>query len=328
MKSTTSKKSLKRSRNIMIKVSIAIVVLLLVGSIGIGAFLFNYAIVRKPPLSNDTANMRNQISITMAQSRIDGKAWMDENKMEKMQITAQDGVALTGYFLGSSEETKKLAILIHGHRSNLTMMGNYAKFYYEQGFNIFMADSRGHGESGGDYVGMGWLDRLDYLVWLDALIAKTGMDSQIILHGVSMGASAAMMIGGEENLPSQVKCIIEDCGYTSVYDEFLYQVKELFHLPSFPILNIGNLACRSLAGFSFEEASALEQVKKTKLPIFFIHGDADIYNPTEMVYELYGTAGGEKELWVVPGAEHGMAFYTMPEEYINRVESFYEKYIY
>ena len=102
-----------------------------------------------------------------------------------------------------------------------------------------------------------------------------------------MGAATAMMISGEESLPSQVKCIIEDCGYTSVHDEFKYQIKELFHLPSFPILNIGSLECRLFAGFSFEEASALEQVKKTKLPILFIHGDSDTYNPTEMVYELY-----------------------------------------
>ena len=321
MKNT--KKRMVRCRNIIIAALLALTVLVL----GASTFLFDYAIVRKDALSNAVSPKRDPIANVMAQSRIDGRAWMDERNMEKMQITALDGVILTGYFLASHENNQKVAVLLHGHRSNMSMMGNYARFYEAQGFSIFMADARGHGESGGKYLGMGWLDRLDYLLWLDSLVKKAGANCQIVLHGVSMGASAAMMLSGEEGLPTQVKCVIADCGYTSVSDEFCHQITHLFHLPSFPLLNLGDLECRLLAGFSFEEASALAQVKKTKLPLLLIHGDADIYNPTEMAYALYDAAAGETELWIVPGAAHGMAFYVMPEEYIRRCEDFYQNYV-
>ena len=43
-----------------------------------------------------------------------------------------------------------------------------------------------------------------------------------------------MMTSGED-LPSNVKVIIEDCGYSTVVGEFTYQLKDLFHLPKFPV---------------------------------------------------------------------------------------------
>ena len=77
-----------------------------------------------------------------------------------------------------------------------------------------------------------------------------------MLYGVSMGAATVMMASGEADLPVQVRCVIEDCGYTSVWDEFSGQLKELFGLPPFPVLNAADLVCRIRAGYSITEASA------------------------------------------------------------------------
>jgi fermentation-respiration switch protein FrsA (DUF1100 family) len=141
-----------------------------------------------------------------------------------------------------------------------------------------------------------------------------------------MGGAAVMMMGGEE-LPPQVKCIVDDCGYSSVFEEFKYQLKEMFGLPAFPFLYLANIGAKLLAGYSFSEASAVTAVQKAAVPIFFIHGDSDTFCPTYMVYELYEAAKPAKELWVVPGAQHGMAYDINPEEYMKRVSDFYEKYI-
>ena len=61
-------------------------------------------------------------------------------------------------------------------------------------------------------------------------------------------------------------------------------------------------------GWNFREASALAQVAKCELPMLFIHGDADDYVPTWMVYPLYEAKPGEKELWLVPGAGHAYSY--------------------
>ena len=69
------------------------------------------------------------------------------------------------------------------------------------------------------------------------------------------------------------------------------------------------------------------QVKKTEVPIFIVHGDSDMYNPTYMAYDLYDAAAGEKDIWIVSGANHGMAYYANPAEYAAKVKAFYDNYI-
>ena len=83
-------------------------------------------------------------------------------------------------------------------------------------------------------------------------------------------------------------------------DEFRGELKEQFGLPSFPLLHTASWLCRQEYGWDFREASALEQVKKCTLPMLFIHGDADTFVPTWMVYPLYEAKPEPKELWIVP----------------------------
>jgi fermentation-respiration switch protein FrsA (DUF1100 family) len=218
-----------------------------------------------------------------------------------------------------------MAVLVHGYGTNASLMADYARFYLEDGFTVFLPDNRAHGASGGRWIGMGRLERDDLLLWLDALIKKTGADCEILLHGISMGGAAVMMLSGE-NLPGQVKCLIEDCGYTSAEAEFKYQLKEMFGLPPFPLLHIASLESKIIAGYSFAEASALKEVKKSRVPIFFIHGEEDTFVPSSMARELYEAASCEKQLWLVPAAAHSLSFYVNRNEYISRVRDFYRKF--
>ncbi len=66
---------------------------------------------------------------------------------------------------------------------------------------------------------MGWKDRFDVLRWMDIANDIFGGDTRMVVHGISMGAATTMMVSGEEQQP-YVKCFVEDCGYTSVRDQF------------------------------------------------------------------------------------------------------------
>ena len=112
-----------------------------------------------------------------------------------------------------------------------------------------------------------------------------------------------MMVSGEPQ-PDYVKCFVEDCGYTNVWDQFSKELKEQFGLPQFPLMYTADWLCRLEYGWGFKEASALKQVARCHLPMFFIHGDKDDYVPTWMVYQLYEAKPQPKELWVVPEADH------------------------
>ena len=79
------------------------------------------------------------------------------------------------------------------------------------------------------------------------------------------------------------------------------------------------------AGYEFKGASALEQVKKSQVPVLFIHGSEDNFVHTDMVYELYEACQSPKEILVIQGAGHGEAYKMDPNLYFDTVFTFLEK---
>jgi hypothetical protein len=205
-------------------------------------------------------------------------------------------------------------------------MALFAKLFYDLGFTIVLPDARGHGDSEGDYIGFGWPERHDYLAWIDSIIKRYGDDTELVLFGVSMGGATVLNVSGED-LPKQVKAIVEDCGYSSVEKELSYQLKNLYKLPSYPFIPMTSLLTKYKAGYSFTEASPLDQVKKSTTPTLFIHGDQDSFVPTDMAYELYQAAASDKVLYIVPGAEHAYSYVTDKEEYRRQVRRFLARYL-
>ena len=94
-----------------------------------------------------------------------------------------------------------------------------------------------------------------------------------------MGAATTMCVSGDPT-PSYVRCFIEDCGYTSVWDEYSQEMKKRFGLPEFPMLHITSALVKARYGWSFKEASPLNQVAKCRKPMLFIHGSNDKFVPT------------------------------------------------
>ena len=192
----------------------------------------------------------------------------------------------------------------------------YVLYKTRYGMNL-----RACGDTDGNYLGMGWLDRKDILSWINWIVAQDS-DARIVIHGISMGAATTMMTAGEDT-PDQVVAFIEDCGYTSVWDIFSSELKLRFGMPEFPLMYTANLFAIAKAGYSFKEASALNQVKNCKKPMLFIHGTADDFIPYEMMDILYqAKPGNNKEKITAPGAGHGEAMYLLGDEYWDDVFAF------
>lgn len=240
-------------------------------------------------------------------------------------LTSEDGLTLKARWF-PQENSHRYAIVCHGYGADSTQMSGFAMQFYDMGCSVLVPDARAHGESEGKYYGMGWLERKDILGWAGQLIASDP-DAQIVLFGVSMGGATVMMTAGEE-LPEQIKCIVEDCGYTSVWDEFSLQLNALFDAPEFPLMYTIDLVCRLRAGYGFQEASATEQLKHAEVPMLFIHGEKDTFVPYSMLDQLYAAcASAEKEKLTVPNAGHGAAAVTDPELYWSAVAAFIDRHL-
>ena len=249
------------------------------------------------------------------------------DRLKEIDINATDETPLHAYYIKAKQPTDKTAIVIHGHKNNAINMLHIAHLYSNgMDFNVLLPDLRGHGKSGGNHIQMGWNDRLDVMLWMEQANTLFGGHTRMVVHGISMGAATTMMLAGEKQ-PEYVKAYVEDCGYTSVWDEFAHVAKQDFHLPEMPFLYVADLFCKWRYGWSFKEASAVEQLRKADRPMLFIHGDADTYVPTQMVHPLYEAKQGDKELWIVPGVGHATSYHDYPEDYTSKVREFVQKHL-
>lgn len=264
------------------------------------------------------------------------KPWVDSLKtagaLRDIYILNDRGVKLHALHINAAQPTEKTAVIVHGYTDNAVRMLMIAYLYSRQlKYNVLLPDLYAHGMSEGTAIQMGWKDRLDLLQWIETANVMYGGHTQMVVHGISMGAATTMMMSGEVAQGSTqqpfVKCFVEDCGYTGVWDEFSHELKGQFGLPPFPLMYTASWLCDARYGWNFREASALKQVAKCKLPMLFIHGDADTYVPTWMVYQLYDAKPEPKELWIVPGAAHAVSYRDYPQEYTAHVKNFVEKYM-
>ena len=253
--------------------------------------------------------------------------WWDKFPNEVYNIESDDGLQLYARIVKQQQPTDKLAIVLHGFMGNYKDMQSYCKYFYEKGFNILAIDARAHGMSGGEYAGMGWLDRLDLLKWINFAITKFGKRTKIVLFGCSMGAATVCMACGEQ-LPANVKCAISDSAYDSVYNQFYFVLKNTMRLPAKSLLGIFDTYNRYFIGPPLKEQSTIEQVKKSKTPILFIHGTGDNFVPYEMVYKLYNATDPElRDIFIVKHAWHTEAQAKNPKKYNNKLDEWIDKYI-
>lgn len=253
-------------------------------------------------------------------------SWINNQSFEELEIQSNDGLTLRAQLLKAHHDTDKVLIAIHGYHSyNLKEYAYYLKFYHDLGFHILLPDNRAHGKSEGKYVGFGWLDRLDCIKWIYKMKDYFDEDLQIVLHGISMGSATVLMASGEE-LPNDVKCIISDCGFTSVYDELKHEARNN-QIVSNIILPTATLLSKKRVGYSFKEASTIDQVKKSRTPTLFIHGDQDNFVPTYMAYDLYNACSADKDLLIIEGAKHAESYLVNQELCEKTIVEFMQQYI-
>ena len=308
------------------KIILTISILLLVVILGVGGLVGNYFYnLALNPFTSKDMIFGDDDDDTSLEVEADVNWLIKDSNYIDIYITSSDNLKLHAYEVKNENKTDKWAIVVHGYTSEGKLLSSKAKHLYNMGYNVLVPDLRSHGTSEGNYIGMGWHDRLDIIDWINYIV-KNNPKSEIALHGTSMGSATVLMVSGEK-LPSNVKAIVADCGYTSVYDEFSYQLKQLFNLPAFPIMNFSDVVTHIRAGYCLNDASAINQVKKSTTPILYIHGDKDDFVPYYMMDELYNATNSEKEKLTIEGGEHANSDLVNPKLYWSTVNSFLEKYI-
>lgn len=327
----------KKKKKIVIVTSIVIAVAatlyfllvnFLVSAALVPSFMQKLEVFEKITDESYAAQVQTSDIITNRKSELsETEKWLKEviNKegCQKISAITSDGFTLVAEEFFAEEESRRWVLLLHGYTGWKEEMYPFAHWYHGQGCHVIVPDLRCQGESEGDYIGMGWTDHYDCMLWIDYILDQDP-DAQIILHGQSMGAATALMMTGEE-LPPNISAVISDCAYTDACSMFGEKVKEWFGLPSFPLVDSACLVLQIRGGYDLREASAIDAVAKSSVPTLFIHGSDDAMISVQMSRELYEAANCEKELLIVEGAGHAQAQDKAPETYYGTIKNFLDE---
>ncbi len=252
----------------------------------------------------------------------EGRRWLEGMPYINVYIKSFDGLRLYGALLENYSD--KIVICVHGFTgSGKKDFASLAQAYYKNGYNVLLVDNRAHGQSEGKYVGFGVLDRFDLRNWVKYTVNRFGSNIKIFLHGISMGASTVLM--ASSIMPKNVRGIIADCGFTSVYEIFEYVLKRDYHLPKFPIIYLTNIMSKIRAGYGYKDVNTTAEIARSDIPILFIHGENDEFVPLWMTMKNYSHCKAYKELFIVRESEHAESHYIDKKGYERRILTFIEK---
>ena len=242
---------------------------------------------------------------------------------KNVEITSHDGLKLRGKYYEYAPGAT-IELMLHGYRGNSErdLSGGIIRAF-ALGHSVLLVDLRGCGRSEGRIATFGILERLDCLAWVEYILDYIDFSAKIILTGVSMGAATVMMTGASKDLPKNVIGVLADCGYTSP-KAIISKVVDEMKLPSKYVYPLIRLSGRLFGGFDVDEYSPIEAMEGYSLPIIFFHGDDDSFVPKEMSIENFEACASKyKELVLIEGADHGLAYITNPTKYVIRLKDFF-----
>lgn len=285
------------------------------------------------------------------------------SQREDFDVRAPDGVLLRGWKVVPPNPNGSWVLLFHGVADNRVGVIGQSEFLLRAGYSVIMMDARGHGASEGSIATYGWLERNDTKVIVDGLIGSEvaryadgqlrngkwklvpfevlsshqpirppdplpGAPKHIFALGESMGAGIALQSGVAD---SRIEAVVAEASFANLreatYDyagfrKYPWLGKTLLAPFSWTLLYRGE----KLTGFPLAEISPVKAVASRAFPVLLICDEKDEALPCRHTQMIYSAARGPKQLWVVPGAYHTAAFGFHPEEFRQRVLSFFASY--
>ena len=256
--------------------------------------------------------------------RADMVRWVEEVRAlpyKEMEITSFDGLVLRGRFY-LCKQGAPIEILLHGYRGNSERdLSAGVLRCFKRGRSALLIDQRSCGRSEGSVITFGINESRDLERWIDLVIKEIDPNAKIIITGVSMGAATVMMAASRQ-LPANVVAALADCGYTSGKDIIKKVIREM-KLPADLLYPFARVGGKLFGGFDIDEFSPIESMKNAKIPVIFIHGDADDFVPCEMSQQNFDACVSQKKLVIIKGAGHGICYPVDPELYLFALDEFF-----
>ena len=249
----------------------------------------------------------------------EGLAWEEKWKEHKQPVSiVSDGLKLVGEYFDFGG--KRAVIIVPGRMESLLYSYYFAEPYRQEGCNVLVIDNRSHGLSEGKVSCLGFREYRDLQAWSRMLSERFG-NTQVVLHGICIGASASLFALTDRNCPDCLCGMVADGMYTTFCESFKNHMIEDKH-PLFPFVAEVMLYIRLISHANVVTDGPVKRICQLQKPILFIHSRADSFSLPEKAQQLFDACPAEKRLeWFEVGA-HSRVRVNNPERYDRVIREF------
>ena len=177
-------------------------------------------------------------------------------------------------------------IYLHGNAGSRVDSLKYLRAILEHGINLFCFDFAGCGLSEGEYISLGYHEKEDLKIIVD-FVSKLPYVSSIGLWGHSMGAATAILYAAGDK---RISCICADSSFSDFNKLAKETVEKNIKLPNFIFSTAISFVRKSIIkrnGLDIYNLKPIDEVKKIKIPIMFVHGIKDLLINMQHSIELF-----------------------------------------
>jgi len=219
-------------------------------------------------------------------------------------VPVEKGVSVVCRFYPANERAPSI-LYFHGNGEVIYDYDWIATLYNRLDINLFVADYRGYGQSGGmpSFANTVADSHIIFKYFRDTLKAS-GYTGPLFIMGRSLGSLSATELA--VTYPKDLKGLIIESGFASA-GKLLTYLGTFFSLPHLE---------------EFEKAN-LDKLRSITIPTLIIHGEWDEIIPFEQALVFHENVGSkDKRLLPIPNAGHNDIMLVGMEQYFQAVSEF------
>lgn len=246
--------------------------------------------------------------------------------LQDVSINASDGTRLEAWFARPASSNGNAVILVHGVGDNREGMVGFAQLFLSSGYSVLLPDSRGNGLSGG-FPTYGILEARDVHDWYNWL-----ENSQHVHCVFGMGESMGAAIVLQSTRRTPFCAVVAESPFADFRQIAYIRVGQIFHSGEWvgfalrPTVELALVYGKLKRGVYLANAAPDKEVRQTRVPILLIHGLQDSNIPARQSELIRAQNPEHIVIWEVPGADHCGASSVEPEQFRERVLSWFNSH--
>jgi dipeptidyl aminopeptidase/acylaminoacyl peptidase len=248
---------------------------------------------------------------------------MRYGSLQPLTLLTSDGVRLHAWALLSRDASPEhWVLLLHGYRSDRSVLQLRARFFSRRGFNVLLLHFRGHGGSDRARISYGYHERRDVIAAFEFIRSlRPGQRARIGIDGISMGAAAAAYAVGSGEIDPEWM-ILESC-YDNIRHALANRLARRVGYSLTPFLAWPvELVVEQLVRLRAKDLDPAKALENARCPVLVMAGNSEqVLKMVEIEY-LFGCLPEPKRLVVFPGAGHEDLLAVNPRRYAREVAKF------